>query len=351
MTFKNFIVSKLPGGNFIYPSLFYVLPAILFMYFLSDVMMPFLLAIVISYTIVSLAKNLEASGVNKRLSIPIVSLLFVNTIIIFLILIVPMAWEQAFGLAKESPILFDKTRQWAMDTAYSFGGEGAGNFVHTIFQSASSTFMKGVSMVLNATVSSIFSLFTVLLYVVLVPILVFFMVRDRKIILRYFSRFLSPDFSSSVSLYWSRINPQLVSYIVGKLIEVLVVGFCSLLLFSIFDLKYSVLLAVAVGFSVLVPFVGAFLVTIPVIAIALTQFGFGSHALILIALYFSVQILDGNVLVPYIFSERLKIHPLAIVFGVLVFGALAGVFGVFFAIPLLAVLKILIDVKLPPITS
>ena len=99
------------------------------------------------------------------------------------------------------------------------------------------------------------------------------------------------------------------------------------------------LLAVLVGVSVLIPFIGAAVVTFPIALVAFFQWGFGTDFYVLIAAYFIIQILDGNVLVPLLFSEVTDLHPIAIIVAVLLFGGLWGFWGVFFAIPLATVVQ------------
>lgn len=104
-------------------------------------------------------------------------------------------------------------------------------------------------------------------------------------------------------------------------------------------MRYSLLLAVLVGFSVLIPYIGAMLVTIPVFVVALFQWGIGADFWTLIVAYLVVQGLDGNLLVPLLFSEAVNLHPLVIILAVVIFGGMWGFWGVFFAIPLATLVK------------
>jgi putative permease len=94
------------------------------------------------------------------------------------------------------------------------------------------------------------------------------------------------------------------------------------------------LLGLLVGLSVIVPYIGATLVTIPVFVVAYAQFGVTPDFYWVVGAYIVIQVLDGNVLVPLLFSEAVNLHPVAIVIAVLFFGGLWGLWGVFFAIPL-----------------
>ena len=94
-----------------------------------------------------------------------------------------------------------------------------------------------------------------------------------------------------------------------------------------------------VGLSVLIPFVGAALVTLPVFVVAVIQFGWTWDLGIVMIVYGVIQFLDGNVLVPLLFSEVVDLHPITIIVAVLAFGGVWGVAGVFFAIPLATLIK------------
>ena len=142
-----------------------------------------------------------------------------------------------------------------------------------------------------------------------------------------------------LSQVWSEMDVQLSNYVRGKVLEIFIVGVVAAVLFASFGLNYGALLAVLVGLSVLIPFVGAFSVTIPIVIIGLLQFGLGTQFYLLIGLYFLLQFFDGNLLVPMIFSEAVGLHPLIVILAVFIFGSLFGFWGVFFSIPLATFIK------------
>ena len=142
-----------------------------------------------------------------------------------------------------------------------------------------------------------------------------------------------------LSQVWSEMDVQLSNYVRGKVLEIFIVGIAAAILFAAFGLNYGALLAVLVGLSVLIPYVGAFSITIPIVIIGLLQFGLGTQFYLLIGLYLLLQFLDGNLLVPIIFSEAVKLHPIVIILAVFIFGSLFGFWGVFFSIPLATFIK------------
>jgi len=100
---------------------------------------------------------------------------------------------------------------------------------------------------------------------------------------------------------------------------------------------------VLVGFSVIIPYAGAAVVTLPVLFVAYAQWGISSEFLYVLIAYSVIQFIDGNVLVPLLFSEIVNLHPVAIIVAVLFFGGLWGLWGVFFAIPLATLINAVIN--------
>ena len=182
-----------------------------------------------------------------------------------------------------------------------------------------------------------------IVYLVLIPVLVFFMLKDKGKIIKWVIQFLPKDHSLATQV-WRDVNVQISNYIRGKFWEIIIVWSVTYATFRLFELKTALLLSLFVGLSVLIPYVGAAIMYIP---IALAAF---DHAAVdqagnwnqkvfwevfwILAAYTIIQILDGNVLAPILLSDVTSLHPVAIIFAILIFGGLWGFWGVFFAIPL-----------------
>ena len=134
------------------------------------------------------------------------------------------------------------------------------------------------------------------------------------------------------------------NYIRCKFIEIIIVWTASFIVFIMLDLKYSLLLSFLCGISVIIPYVGAIAVTIPIILIGYFQWGTSAEFWSVIIGHVIIQVVDGNVIVPILFSDAVNIHPLAILIAILFFGSIWGIWGVFFAIPLAVFLNTLINI-------
>jgi predicted PurR-regulated permease PerM len=173
----------------------------------------------------------------------------------------------------------------------------------------------------------------VLIYLILVPLLVLFFLKDKDRIIGWFRNYLPQD-SALVGAVWRDVDIQIGNYIRGKFLEILIVWSATYVTFRILDLDYAMLLALLVGLSVLIPYIGATVMVIPIALIAFFQYGTGSDFWWVMGAYGVIQLLDGNVLAPLLLSEVTNLHPVAIIVAVLAFGGLWGFWGVFFAIPL-----------------
>ena len=173
--------------------------------------------------------------------------------------------------------------------------------------------------------------------------LVFFFLIDKERIKAWFSAYL-PEQRTLVTRVWIEMDVQIGRYVRGKVMEIVIVAGVSAVTFTTMGLQYALLLGVLVGISVLIPYIGAAVVTLPVAMVGFFQWGWSDQFAYLMAAYAVIQALDGNVLVPLLFSEAVNLHPVAIVVAVLVFGGIWGVWGVFFAIPLATLIKTLLVV-------
>jgi len=139
-----------------------------------------------------------------------------------------------------------------------------------------------------------------------------------------------------------RFMEKLAVIFVVKLLKVVSVAVVTIVAFWLLGLHYAILLGALVGLSVVIPYVGAVIVTVPVVVVGLIQWGWSDSFFYLMLVYTVIIVFDANVLVPILFAEVMNLHPLAIILAVLLFGSLFGFWGVFFAIPLMALVNVVI---------
>ena len=315
-----------------------ILFALIMFTFFGPVLTPFLVSIVVAYLLVGVQKKIESFNVSKKISLIVTFLIFIIASLTLLIWLVPLLYIQLQAFVLDIPNLFNEFLTFVAALPTSYPDLISSEQISIFFQAVSSELSSITQNLVKSSISGIQSTITILLYIILFPILVYFFLFDRKNIIDGLIKII-PGKREMLSNVWSEMDGQLSNYVRGKTLEIFIIGVSAAIIFTSLGLKYSALLSVLVGLSVIIPYVGAFLVTIPVIIVGLLQFGLETPFYILLGLYLLLQALDGNLLVPIIFSDAVKLHPVAIILAVFIFGSLFGFWGVFFAIPMATFIK------------
>jgi len=299
---------------------------------MGSMLAPVLASIVIAYLLEGIVTALEAHGGKRSRVFLLVFLIFMAFLLFLLFAVVPLLWGQAAELAREMPnyVRQGQDALLRLPQHYTFITEAQ---IRELFELLSREVTQLGHRLLSLSLASIPGIITVLVYLILVPLLVFFFLKDKVRLVGWFTGFL-PHERGLATQVWHEVDQQLGNYVRGKFWEILIIGVATFVVFSLMGLKYAILLAALVGLSVVVPYIGAAVVTVPVAVVAYFQWGWGADFAWLMVAYGVIQAIDGNVLVPLLFSEVVNLHPVAIIVAILVFGGLWGFWGVFFAIPL-----------------
>ena len=182
---------------------------------------------------------------------------------------------------------------------------------------------------------------TILVYLIIVPIFSFYMLKDKDKLLKLSGHYLSSH--KLVSNFWGEMNRQISQYLNGKCIHIVLISIINGIAFALFGLNYALLLGIGVGLSVLIPYVVSLIITVPVIIIGLMQFGFSSFLAWLLVVYIIIQLIDSYVITPMLFSETLNLDAFSILVAIVVFGGIWGIWGVILAIPLATFVKTIIQ--------
>lgn len=300
---------------------------------LGDILMPLLVAIVIAYMLEAPVMKIQARGVSRPIaSISVFFLFFAFMTIAFLNLI-PLLFEQISQFIGELPKMIGRIQQELVLLPQEYPTHISTAQINEIMSLVKSEIGRFSQLVLSFSISSLQGIVTWMVYVLLILILVFFFLKDKELIKNWVSGYM-PRKRILVQQVWGEMDTQIGNYIRGKIVEIIIVGVASYIAFAVMGLNYAFLLGLLVGLSVLVPFVGATVVTIPVALTAFFQFGWSSEFGYLMLVYGIIQAIDGNVIVPLLFSEAVNLHPVAIIIAIVFFGGFWGLWGVFFAIPL-----------------
>ena len=309
---------------------------------MNRILFPLLASVVIAYLLDGLINNLQRWHIPNFIAVALVYLAFITLLTFIVIILLPLLSYQLTQLIQELPSMVVKghTLLKKLPEQYPLISQ---EHINGVINSIGSWVREVVKTMWNSIPGLIPTVLTLIVYSILVPLLVFFFLKDKMVILNWLISFL-PKNHSVAEKVWIEMDAQIGNYIRGKFYEIFLVATFTYFPFAYFGLNYASLLAVLVGLSVIIPYIGAVVVTFPVVLVAYFQWGLETDFFWVIGAYLVIQVFDGNILVPLLFSEAVNLHPVAIIASVLIFGGIWGFWGVFFAIPLATLVKVLITV-------
>lgn len=308
---------------------------------LGSVLAPVIAALVAAFVMQGLIAQMVKARVPQGVATTLAFLLFIGLFFGVLLVLMPLVWQQLTALVQEAPELLAqlKAALLVLPERYEIITTQQ---VNDLIRYASNELQRLGQQIVSFSIAQLFNIVTVLIYLIIIPLLVFFFLKDKNAILSWMAGFL-PARRPVMNRVWEEMNDQVANYVRGKFIEIVIVGVATYVAFAWLGINYAALLALLVGLSVVIPYIGAAAVTVPVAMVAFLQWGWSGDFLTLMAVYLIIQGLDGNVLVPLLFSEAVNMHPVAIILAVLMFGGIWGLWGVFFAIPLATLIKAIIN--------
>lgn len=312
--------------------------ALIIVVFFGDILGPVLAALVLAYLLEGVVRAVVRAGASRRYAVPLVFTLFMVATIAILFGLAPLLSRQLTQLIQQVPVMFGHGQDLLMQLPARYPSVFTEDQVVQIIGRIRGEVAALGQAVLSQSLASVVSLITFMVYLILVPLLVFFFLKDKDQLLAWFRHYL-PRERGLARRVWRDVDRQIGNYIRGKFWEILIVWFASYLAFTWLNLQFAMLLSLVVGLSVIIPYIGATVVTLPIFAVGLYQFGWSADLAVLMIVYGIIQALDGNVLVPVLFSEVVDLHPIAIIVAILFFGGIWGFWGVFFAIPLATVVQ------------
>ncbi len=301
--------------------------------FMGDMLAPVLASMTIAYLLEGLVAKLEHAGIGRMLAVTLVYLPFLAFLAFLVLGLIPLLVGQVKDLLQALPGMLSQGQQALERVPELYPSLASPEQIETLMTSIRTAIGQLGQYVVTLSLASISSVLTFIVYVVLVPVLVFFFLKDKERMLCWLLSYL-PRQRHLMSQVWDEMDNQIGNYVRGKFTEILIVGLITYAMFVWLGLNYAMLLGALVGISVIIPYIGVIVVAVPVALIAYFQWGFNADFAWVMASFAVTQALDGNLLVPWLFSEAVNMHPVAIILAVLVFGGIWGLWGVFFAIPL-----------------
>jgi predicted PurR-regulated permease PerM len=318
-----------------------------FVFLLHPILTPFLIALLLAYMADPLVDRLERVGLSRTLGVVVVFGLFTMVFMTLLLVLVPMLAKQLFRLYELAPQILDWLQHTALPWTQAKLGLADGFWKFDKVKAAISEHMGQTSdivgVVLAQATASSLALIGWLTNLVLIPVVCFYLLRDWDVMMAKVRNLLPRHREGQIVKLAGECHEVLGAFIRGQLLVMVALGFIYAAGLMLVGLELGLLIGVIAGLAAIVPYMG-FVIGIGAAVIAgLFQFGGDLYPMMgIVAVFMIGQALEGMVLTPLLVGDRIGLHPVAVIFAILAGGELFGFTGVLLALPVAAVIMVLV---------
>lgn len=309
-----------------------------FFSFLWHLFLPFIVACLIAYLLYPVIRKIHEYHIPKGVAILLIYLLFFGGTAYFIYRIYPAVVEELKDLNEQLPHLLNMYEDlvYQLYESTSFLPEAVHDKMDQLFIKLERT----LENILEKLLGGFTKILDLIVFITVIPVLVFYLLKDFNQIKVFFQKMAPKKYRHKSGEILQAINESLGNYIRGQLLVCSFVSLATLIVFHLLGIKYALLLAIIMGVTNIIPYFGPIIGAIPAVAIALTMSG-KMIIFVLIAI-FGIQLIESNLLSPYIVGKSINIHPIAIIFVLLLGSEIGGVIGMILAVPALTVLNVVV---------
>ncbi|MHA7115368.1 AI-2E family transporter [Pseudomonas promysalinigenes] len=324
-----------------------VLLIVVLLYGLHNILTPFLVGILLAYLADPLVDRLERIGLSRTWGVVVVFGLFTLILMALLLILVPMLAKQLLRLYELAPQMLDWLEHVALPWLQGHLGLADGFWKFDKIKAAIGAHMDKttdiVGMVLSHATASSLALIAWLANMVLIPVVGFYLLRDWDLMMAKLRSLLPRQREPQVVALASECHEVLGAFVRGQLLVMLALGVIYSAGLMLVGLELGLLIGMLAGLAAIVPYMG-FIIGIGAALIAgLFQFGGDLYPMLgIVAVFMVGQALEGMVLTPLLVGDRIGLHPVAVIFAILAGGELFGFTGVLLALPVAAVIMVLV---------
>lgn len=314
----------------------------LFLYAIKPILLPFVVGIGIAYFLDPAADRLERDGFSRTYATSIIMLAFFATLALLGVLLVPLLSEQIISFVHELPGYIEQVRNTAMpylnDLLARFGVARGGSQALT----TAPPLMEIISAVGVRLLSSGAAFFNLLALLMITPVVAFYLLRDWDTIVLKLDILLPRRHADTIREQFRAIDRTLAGFVRGQINVCLILSVIYAIGLSLIGLKYALLIAILGGILIIIPYIGTGLTGLIAVALAYVQYEDWPHVAAVMGVFAFVQVLESYFLTPKLVGQNVGLHPLWILFGMLAGGTVFGFVGVLLAVPITAVIGVLV---------
>ncbi|MDR1159182.1 MAG: AI-2E family transporter, partial [Syntrophomonadaceae bacterium] len=316
-----------------------LLGVIVFAYKIKSILFCFFLAAFIAYLFFRPARFLEKKGIKRPWSILLIYFIVFSVISLGLFLLFPLLSTELLALAQVLPLYAGQMQI----LVHNVEEMNINHQITDIINNNISHIENFVYEQFNFLLLSVYALLSKVFLIILSPIIAFYLINDWEKLKESFFKLLSPKGRKIADELLTEIDRILISYLQGHLLVASIVGIFSGIAAAVIGVNFPFIVGLIMGLSELVPYLGIIIGCIPVLGIAASEsFRSGIYMLIIIII---IQQLESNILSPKIIGDKLRLHPLVIVLALLIGGDLWGIWGIIISIPLIAIIRLTVELS------
>lgn len=308
--------------------------------FLKKIFLPFFIALIISYLLHPIVTILYKRGFPRSIAVLLIYVLFFGSLGVIIANAFPLLVEEVKKFIDDIPSMVQKFEVWMNKIR-----DGQNKLLPDSFQNGINSTIENFEKSISAGIDNIFAIIThtfgVLFTILLVPFVAFYMLKDYKLMEKAIMTFLPKRNRKELVRVARDIDEALGNYIRGQLIVCTIIGILAYIGYLIIGLPYALLLASIVAITNIIPYIGPFIGATPAILVGLTTSW--KMTLSVLVVNVIIQIIEGNIVSPQVVGRKLHMHPLFIILALLVGGQVAGIAGLILAVPIFAILKVIIQ--------
>jgi len=327
--------------------------ASLLLYFIRGVVIVFALAFLVAYILSPAVRFFEKRRINRVLVVSIFYVLFVAAVVVSVVLLLPMLWDELkdlqasiqnslsnpeFGRTISAKLEAIRGRLRGALPTLEGAGIGTRFSIDKGISEVASWILGRIGRLAEALTAYSGKLLWLVAAVILIPFITFFLLKDGESIKHTIMKVIPSKYSGTAVELLQKIDHQIGGYIRGRLAESIIMSILSIIGLRILNIKYYLVIGGIAGFANLIPYIGPVVIAIP--AVVLAAYQHGVFRMVMTGIFLGgVQMVDNAVLVPLVVGKSVDLHPITTIFVVFVGGQLLGFLGMIVAVPLTSILK------------
>lgn len=312
-----------------------------FLYLIRGILLPFVVGIGVAYFLDPAADRLQKAGFSRGMATASITLLFFATLILLVIVVAPMLAHQISGLMDEFPAYYDKLTTMAKEllAQLPFNLQAQG---HTKLQEISGTLLTNVQNFALGILQSGMVLVNLASLMIITPVVAFYLLRDWDIVTARVDLLLPRKHAEVIRRQLAEIDRTIAGFVRGQFNVMMILGSYYAIALSLVGLPFGALIGLLAGLLIILPYIGSFIGTALALGVAFAQFTEIWQIASVAAVFVIGQIMESYYLTPNLVGGKVGLHPVWIIFGMLAGGALFGFVGILLAVPVTAVIGVLV---------